>query len=814
MHLTSKIAILIMALVFQAPGASLSILHSFGVLTNVTGLVGGVVQGPDGALYGVGQGEGNVTGGIFKVQADGSGFTVLKYFSDPSMGPNPNGDLGAAGNRLYGTSHGGYGPSANGSVFALNLDGSGFTILHSFSATDISGRNADGAQPRAGLVLSGGTLYGTTETGGSLGVGTVFKMNLDGSGFTRLHSFAGTDGSDPAAVLVLSGNTLYGMTTQGSQSGADGKVFKVNTDGTGFMVLHTFTNESVLGRGVQLVSGNTVYGTMAVGGSSGGGRVFRVNTDGTGFTDLYSFPAESWDLGATYTNEVGVSPAGLALENNALIGVTQTGGSNGCGTVFRLNLDGTGFTNLYTLGALDGGGAAGQFLVLGDSIWGTTAQGGSAGQGSIFRMNTDGTGFTTIYSARNFLDPGLGGLLVSDGWVYGFADQVVSRRHLDGTALEVLHQFSPAENAVVVSLAISGTVLYGTTDAGGASQAGTVFRINTDGSGFTNLYSFSGSDGSWPTALVASGDTLYGATWGPGAGTLFQLNTDGSGFNMLYQFSGSDGVKPQDLILVNGVLYGATPWGGNGYWPNSSDSGFGTVFQFNTDGTGFSTLYMFSGTDGEDPLGNMVSAGTTLYGTTANGGANNAGTVFQIENDGTGFTTLHDFATHNWSGTAWTNADGYEPLGPLVLVGDSLYGTTTDGSPIGLGTIYQIQTDGSGFTNLYNFAGTAFEGAAFVSNDGAEPLGLVLSGTTLYGTTGYGGQLGIGTLFALNLSTIPIPLDIQATADGVVLTWSDSGFTLQTAPAVTGVYTNIPGATSPYTNRISGGQQFFRLLAQ
>src|SRR5206468_3922223 len=96
-----------------------------------------------------------------------------------------------SGNTLYGTAYKG-GSSSVGTVFAVNTNGVGFTNLHSFSAVPrFSGPyiNSDGANPFAGLILSGNTLYGTAHFGGSSGNGTVFAVNTNGTGFTNLHSF-------------------------------------------------------------------------------------------------------------------------------------------------------------------------------------------------------------------------------------------------------------------------------------------------------------------------------------------------------------------------------------------------------------------------------------------------------------------------------------------------------------------------------------------------------------------------------------------------------------------------------------------------
>src|SRR5437867_2724489 len=123
-----------------------------------------------------------------------------------------------------------------------------FTTLHSFTAASGNNfTNSDGTHPYAGLVLSGNTLYGTAVDGGSSGVGTVFAVNTDGTGFTNLHSFTAinnftnSDGAYPTCGLILSGNTLYGTTGIGG-SLDNGAVFAVNTDGTGFTNLHSFTN--------------------------------------------------------------------------------------------------------------------------------------------------------------------------------------------------------------------------------------------------------------------------------------------------------------------------------------------------------------------------------------------------------------------------------------------------------------------------------------------------------------------------------------------------------------------------------------------
>src|SRR5215467_1826901 len=95
--------------------------------------------------------------------------------------------------------------------------------------------NFEGANPNAGLVLLGNTLYGTAAAAGGGGAGTVFAVNTDGTGFRILHSFTYLEGANPWSALTLSSNTLYGTAYRGGSGGwGNGTVFAVNTDGTGF----------------------------------------------------------------------------------------------------------------------------------------------------------------------------------------------------------------------------------------------------------------------------------------------------------------------------------------------------------------------------------------------------------------------------------------------------------------------------------------------------------------------------------------------------------------------------------------------------
>jgi len=139
-----------------------------------------------------------------------------------SGGTGPQGDLALNGNTLYGITRNG-GNAGFGTVFAINTDGTGYTVLHNFTSTP------DGANPQAGLLLRGNMLYGTTYYGGSSGNGTVFGINTNESGYAILKSFLGypKDGANPSAGLVAGSDGLYGTTTRGGTNNSDGTIFKL-----------------------------------------------------------------------------------------------------------------------------------------------------------------------------------------------------------------------------------------------------------------------------------------------------------------------------------------------------------------------------------------------------------------------------------------------------------------------------------------------------------------------------------------------------------------------------------------------------------
>jgi uncharacterized repeat protein (TIGR03803 family) len=211
----------------------------------------------------------------------------------------------------------------------------------------------------------------------------------------------------------------------------------------------------------------------------------------------------------------------------------------------------------------------------------------------------------------------------------------------------------------------------------------------------------------------------------------------------------------------------------------------------------------------------LTLSGDTLYGTTVYGGTNGVGTLFAIQTNGMGFTNLYTFSAI--TNSAETNSDGAYPLCTLALSDSTLYGTAASGGTNGNGTIFAINTDGTGFTNVYNFIPIYyFNGGTIVFSGGASPQdGVIVSNNILYGTTFLGGGSS-GNVFGYNLSTAPpanVPLTFSMSNNIIVLSWSSSVFTLQSAPSLEGPFTNVPVVTNSYLVYPTNTQEFFRLQA-
>jgi uncharacterized repeat protein (TIGR03803 family) len=482
----------------------------------------------------------------------------------------------------------------------------------------------DGIQPFAGLIEdASGNLYGTTNGGGSTnnsdcnagscGYGTVFKLTPSGSDYTKtvLYNFCSqtncTDGANPYAGLIedSSGN-LYGTTYNGGATGG-GTVFKLTPSGNGYIesVLYNFCSQSqgsaFCTDGVNPYAGliedssGNLYGTTNLGGTgvplvNGGyayGTVFMLAPSGSGYnyTVLYNFCPPS---STAFCTDGAAPNAALILDASGnLYGTTALGGAGtqnciglGCGTVYKLSPNGSGYveTVLYSFcsqggsNCTDGAYPYGAGLIedASGNLYGTTSDGGvnscdTPGCGTVFKLAPNGDGSYTE---------------------------------------SVLHSFDYTDGAGPDAGLIedaSGN-LYGTTSSGGTGlswecegcSSGTVFELSPSGNGYTEtvLYSFCSeggtqcTDGAMPMAGVIQdasgnlyGSTEFGGTNGIDWGTVFKLSPAPPGFTV--------SASPTSLTIAAGQSGTAT-------FTVTPENGFDSAVSFSCSGLSAEASCSFS----------------------------------------------------------------------------------------------------------------------------------------------------------------------------------------------------------------------------
>jgi uncharacterized repeat protein (TIGR03803 family) len=368
----------------SASGATLTPLWQFTGLHDGGQPDAALIQGSDGNFYGTTYGGGtNGWGTVFKITTDGT-LTTLYYFTGSSDGGTPASGLtqGYDGN-FYGTTYSG-GSNGVGTVFRVTPLGS-VTTLWQFSGGPSFTGGPDGGEPEAGLVQGiDSNFYGTTFSGGltnSCSCGTVFKITPQGTLTTLWRFTGGNDGGEPTAGLVQGIDSNFYGTTSFYGTNTQGTVFKITSAGT-LTPLWQFgggSDGSYPAAGLVQGSDSNLYGTASQGGS-GNGTVFKITSAGT-LTPLHSFIAATG----------GDTPAAALLQANdgLFYGTTSAGGSNGVGIVFRISSTG-GFTNLYTFTGHTDGSDPEAALVQGidSNFYGTTYSGGTSNAGTVFKFSS------------------------------------------------------------------------------------------------------------------------------------------------------------------------------------------------------------------------------------------------------------------------------------------------------------------------------------------------------------------------------------------------------------------------------------------
>jgi uncharacterized repeat protein (TIGR03803 family) len=362
---------------------------------------------------------------------------------------------------------------------------------------------------------------------------------------------------------------------------------------------------------------------------------------------------------------------------------------------------------------------------------------------------------------------------------------LISTSNAEAQTYTVIHYFTDGGDGATPQAGLTedaagnfyGTAFYGGNLDGNCGQygCGVVFKLKQSSSGWvlTPIYSFQGgNDGAGPIGRVAIArdGTLYGTTYlgggsncNSGCGTVFHLRPPTAApksalfswnETVIYRFTGgSDGANPLgDLIFdQSGNIYGTAVNGG---------SFAGVIYKLTPSGSGWAETVLYSPQDsnnGINPYGGVIfDSSGNLYGVFRNGGPSSTGTVYELSPSGSGWTeqTIH----------AFNGRDGAYPEGGLILDSSgNIYGTTPFAGMGGGGTVFQLMPANGGwaFNTLYSFSG---------GSGPQDKLAMDAAGN-LYGTT-YFGQNNLGSVFELkpsNGSWMYDPLHNFSGSDGAYL---------------------------------------------
>jgi len=358
-------------------------------------------------------------------------------------------------------------------------------------------------------------LYGMTYAGGKNGTGVILSFNTYSSSYTKVYDFDSTNGANPSSSLVRGRDgKLYGMTVNGG-SGGYGVIFSFDPSTFSYTKLKDFdyTDGANPYGSLMLANDGKFYGMTVNGGSNDYGVIFSFDPSSFTYTKLMDFSIRS-----------GANPYGSFIQasNGKLYGMTEYGGYTGPdglsiphGVIFSFDPATSMYTKLHELSLDAGGNPYGNFIQTKDGqLYGMTLDGGSGRRGTpvygtIFSFDST-TGYTI--PEKTFTYPDHGG-------PYGSLIQAK-----DG-------------------------MLYGMTNAGGASSLGVIFSFNPTSSTYTELKNFDGTNGANPYGtLMQTGDgMLYGMTNAGGAsnlGVIFSFNPTSSTYTKLKDFDGANGANP------------------------------------------------------------------------------------------------------------------------------------------------------------------------------------------------------------------------------------------------------------------------------
>jgi uncharacterized repeat protein (TIGR03803 family) len=706
----------------------------------------------------------NNTGAIFKTDGNGNNFQVI--FSFPSA--YPHGQMGslmlADNGKFYGTTFwgGAYGagviyewdpatgiltkkldfeggknagyPSeliqaGNGKVYLLTGGGENnmgtlsewdpvsntLTKRLDFNSTD-NGRDPDGSM----VEMANGKLYGTTRYGGTYDAGIFFEWDPASNTFTKKFDFDGGQlGFDPGIFCLAKNGKLYTVTV------IDGGyvLYEWDPDSNIYSEVFDFAIEYMnIGGAVPLMQANNgkLYGMLSGGFNNGGGVLFELDLDSANSTKLLEFSMEN-----------GQHPGGMLVEgdNGKLYGMNNSGGNEGKGALFELDLvTHTFIKKMDFTGAENGSTPVGSLIKAENGkLYGKTAEGGAYNFGVLFEWDPGTDTFTKKFDFKgteNGRYPRGSLVQVKNGNLYGTTEA--------GGLYEkgMLFKLDPSSNTFTKILDFNGTEngstptgymieadngnLYGLTQRGDvgydtlhpAFENGVLFEFNPTTETLTKKVDFNGFEkGSSPMASLvkANNGKLYGMTWSGGAfdewfklgfGVLFEYDPVNDIYTKKMDFNPfqNDGFAPGASLIQadNGKLYGSAPIGGE--YVDDNHWGGGVLFEWDPATDIYTKMKVFNQPeDGISPGNTLVQADNgKFYGATIRGGIyTHTEPVGEVSN---GVLYEWDPATNTYTKKLDLNETetGFMPVGPFLQAENGkLYGMNSNGGAYKRGVFFE-----------------------------------------------------------------------------------------------------------------------------
>jgi len=700
---------------------------------------GRLILEPDGNLYCVSSAGGEKNAGtIYQLKPDGV-VNVLGHLARLGA-TTPRGSLVADGfGQFWGTTEHG-GAADFGIIFKFDVATG--TLTRVAEMADLPGYGESGL--RAGLARDGtGFLWGTRYAGGSGFLGSVFKVNISTGAVTSLLDFTGTSGANlgsyPTGELIHDGaGYLWGVAAAGGSANC-GTVFKIQIATGVLTTVAEFSdaplapNRGIGGRGPLMrdAEGN-FWGATDAGGSAGFGTIFKVNIATGALTTVADF------TGNGPGPQRGAHPQGGLVMDAAgnVWGVTSAGGVNSAGVVFKVYPATALLTPVADFGGsfstLRGGGASGGLTADRQGrLWGTTEFSDPA---NVTKYGEDFRGAGTVFR----VDPVAETAATIVDWQQGVPGRV---------------GISP------FSLVVDDGQgqLWGAVYAGGAYNAGGIYKLDRVTGKATTVRDFTGSGsiyhGVSPSSAQMADDGM-GNLWGltdtySVPGTIFKIRVSDGAYATVAQFTGNAGAA-----RGGGAKGGLTRDAAGNFWGTTSQggtAGVGVIFKINIATGVFTNVVDFTGNQGlypgKNPTGKLArDAAGNFWGATSGGpySQDNQGTIFKINPVTNEFTTVVQF-----TGAKVGVARGASPSGVTWDNAGYLWGSTSSGGAYAYGTIFKVNATTGAITTMFDF-----QDPYGIPGLGSGAGGFALDAKgNLWGATSRGGGYGSGTIFSINRST-------------------------------------------------------------